>query len=72
MQVDLDIAGWIDGILSDGVLQVMTFLSIAIGIGLIFWGVTNFKQSEGKVWNVIAVLVGVVMIVRNLFNLFWG
>ena len=68
----LDIQGWIDGILTDGVLQVMTFVSIAVGIGLIIGGMSSHKKAEShnRIWCKLMIVVGTIMLGRNLLSLF--
>jgi len=70
--MNIDIAGWIDGILTDGVVQILNLFSMGLGVGLIFWGVNDLKKGkpDEKVWNVVTILVGAVMLGRNLLNLF--
>jgi len=70
--MNIDIAGWIDGILTDGVVQILNLFSMGLGVGLIFLGVNDLKKGkpDEKVWNVVAILVGAVMLGQNLLNLF--
>ena len=70
--MELDIQGWIDSILTDGVLQMLTFVSIAVGIGLIIGGISSHKKAEpqNRVWCKLMIVVGLIMLGRNLLSLF--
>ena len=70
MRFEVDIDGWIDGLLSDSLLRGLSWVSIVFGIGLVFWGVATFKKSDENFWNIVAILVGGAVLGRNLFDLF--
>ncbi|MCL1989295.1 MAG: hypothetical protein FWG67_00230 [Defluviitaleaceae bacterium] len=68
---DINLTNMIDNILSSEVLQELTFVSIAIGVGLIVWGMLDHKKGaeEEKKWNKVAILIGIIMIIRNFLTL---
>jgi len=68
----LDIQGWVDEILTDGVLQMLTLVSIAVGIGLIIGGISSHKKAEphNRVWCKLMIVIGTIMVGRNLLSLF--
>ena len=72
MRFDLDISGWIDNFLTNDVVQILTFISITSGIGLIIGGLNSHKKVEthNKIWCKIMILVGALMLGRNLLSLF--
>jgi len=72
--MSFDIGEWIENMVSSDVLQspMMILINVVIGIGLVVWGAIDYKNKEkerDKIWNIIAVLLGAVMLGRNLLSL---
>lgn len=72
MNFDVNITDTIDGFLSEDVLQILNWVGVTIGIGLIIWGLVSHKkeaENEQK-WNKVVIVIGILMSIRALLSLF--
>ena len=48
---------------------IVMVLSLIIGIVLIAWGVSYIKKQKNRIWNIFAILMGIVLV---LFAIWLG